>query len=122
MRSPSGEIILGGETMRFWDLRAPWIEPCRSPSGLDVRKLKSNITTTVARTPGFRVHDTCSARLVELRWRCSYRDERHQLRLAEELALNFPLLLGLLRGTAGIAVEVESTVELSSLERTFNYG
>ena len=24
MRSPSGEIILGGETMRFWDLRAPW--------------------------------------------------------------------------------------------------
>ena len=27
MRSPSGEIILGGETMRFWDLRAPWIEP-----------------------------------------------------------------------------------------------
>ena len=27
MRSPSGEIILGGETMRFWDLRAPWLEP-----------------------------------------------------------------------------------------------
>jgi photosystem II CP43 chlorophyll apoprotein len=26
MRSPSGEII-GGETMRFWDLRAPWVEP-----------------------------------------------------------------------------------------------
>lgn len=25
MRSPSGEIILGGETMRFWDLRAPWL-------------------------------------------------------------------------------------------------
>jgi photosystem II CP43 chlorophyll apoprotein len=22
MRSPSGEIIFGGETMRFWDLRA----------------------------------------------------------------------------------------------------
>lgn len=43
MRSPSGEIILGGETMRFWDLRAPWLEPCRGPSGLDVRKLKANI-------------------------------------------------------------------------------
>ena len=43
MRSPTGEVILGGETMRFWDLRAPWIEPCRSPSGLDVRKLQSNI-------------------------------------------------------------------------------
>jgi len=27
MRSPSGEIILGGETMRFWDLRSPWLEP-----------------------------------------------------------------------------------------------
>jgi photosystem II CP43 chlorophyll apoprotein len=29
--------------MRFWDLRSPWLEPCRGPSGLDVRKLKSNI-------------------------------------------------------------------------------
>ncbi len=43
MRSPSGEIILGGETMRFWDLRSPWLEPCRGPGGLDVRKLKANI-------------------------------------------------------------------------------
>ncbi|KAL2223687.1 UNVERIFIED_CONTAM: Photosystem II D2 protein [Sesamum indicum] len=24
MRSPTGEVIFGGETMRFWDLRAPW--------------------------------------------------------------------------------------------------
>ena len=37
MRSPSGEVILGGETMRFWDLRSPWLEPCRGPSGLDSR-------------------------------------------------------------------------------------
>jgi photosystem II CP43 chlorophyll apoprotein len=43
MRSPSGEIILGGETMRFWDLRAPWLEPCRAPNGLDISKLRSNI-------------------------------------------------------------------------------
>ena len=43
MRSPSGEIILGGETMRFWDLRAPWLEPCRAPNGLDIGKLRSNI-------------------------------------------------------------------------------
>ena len=43
MRSPTGEIILGGETMRFWDLRSPWMEPVRSPAGLDVRKLKTNI-------------------------------------------------------------------------------
>jgi photosystem II CP43 chlorophyll apoprotein len=27
MRSPSGEIIFGGETMRFWDMRSPWLEP-----------------------------------------------------------------------------------------------
>lgn len=43
MRSPSGEIILGGETMRFWDLRSPWLEPVRGPNGLDTRKLKYNI-------------------------------------------------------------------------------
>lgn len=39
MRSPTGEIILGGETMRFWDMRAPWLEPLRGPNGLDVEKL-----------------------------------------------------------------------------------
>ncbi|KAG6540347.1 hypothetical protein Mapa_018249 [Marchantia paleacea] len=33
MRSPTGEIIFGGETMRFWDLRAPWLEPLRGPNG-----------------------------------------------------------------------------------------
>ena len=43
MRSPTGEIILGGETMRFWDLRAPWLEPVRGPSGLDIKKLKVGI-------------------------------------------------------------------------------
>nr|YP_010260942.1 photosystem II CP43 chlorophyll apoprotein [Cephaleuros virescens]UIB38696.1 photosystem II CP43 chlorophyll apoprotein [Cephaleuros virescens] len=43
MRSPTGEIVLGGETMRFWDLRAPWLEPLRSANGLDVRKLKTDI-------------------------------------------------------------------------------
>jgi photosystem II CP43 chlorophyll apoprotein len=43
MRSPSGEIILGGETMRFWDLRAPWIEPLRGPNGLDINKIRYDI-------------------------------------------------------------------------------
>jgi photosystem II CP43 chlorophyll apoprotein len=33
MRSPSGEIIFGGETMRFWDMRSPWLEPLRGPNG-----------------------------------------------------------------------------------------
>jgi photosystem II CP43 chlorophyll apoprotein len=49
MRSPSGEIIFGGETMRFWDVRAPWIEPMRGPSGLDIDKLKNDIQPWQAR-------------------------------------------------------------------------
>ena len=39
MRSPSGEIIFGGETMRFWDMRAPWVEPLRGPKGLDLKRI-----------------------------------------------------------------------------------
>lgn len=49
MRSPSGEIIFGGETMRFWDTRAPWIEPLRGPNGLDIDKLKNDIQPWQAR-------------------------------------------------------------------------
>nr|YP_009589376.1 photosystem II CP43 chlorophyll apoprotein [Selaginella bisulcata]QBL75959.1 photosystem II CP43 chlorophyll apoprotein [Selaginella bisulcata] len=43
MRSPTGEIIFGGETMRSRDPRAPWLEPLRGPNGLDVSKLKRDI-------------------------------------------------------------------------------
>jgi photosystem II CP43 chlorophyll apoprotein len=43
MRSPSGELILGGETMRFWDMRAPWIEPLRGPFGLELTRLREDI-------------------------------------------------------------------------------
>ena len=43
MRSPSGEIIFGGETMRFWDMRAPWVEPLRGPNGLDLSKIRGDI-------------------------------------------------------------------------------
>ncbi|MEE3715944.1 photosystem II reaction center protein CP43 [Tumidithrix elongata RA019] len=43
MRSPTGEIILGGETMRFWDFRGPWLEPLRGPNGLDIDKMKNDI-------------------------------------------------------------------------------
>jgi photosystem II CP43 chlorophyll apoprotein len=43
MRSPSGEIIFGGETMRFWDVRAPWIEPLRGPNGLDLNRIRNDI-------------------------------------------------------------------------------
>lgn len=43
MRSPTGEIILGGETMRFWDFRGPWLEPLRGPNGLDLDKIRNDI-------------------------------------------------------------------------------
>ncbi|XP_026417278.1 uncharacterized protein LOC113312756 [Papaver somniferum] len=43
MRSPTGEIIFGGETMRFWDLRAPWLEALRGPNVLDLSRLKKDI-------------------------------------------------------------------------------
>nr|QIB72626.1 photosystem II 44 kDa protein [Cyperus glomeratus]QIT06810.1 photosystem II 44 kDa protein [Cyperus fuscus] len=43
MRSPTGEVIRGGETMRCWDLRAPWLEPLRGPNGLDLSRLKADI-------------------------------------------------------------------------------
>jgi len=29
MRSPTDEVIFDRETMRFWDLRATWLEPLR---------------------------------------------------------------------------------------------
>ena len=45
MRSPSGEIILGGETMRFWSVQGSWLEPLRSSRGLDVQKIQINIQT-----------------------------------------------------------------------------
>nr|YP_009504604.1 photosystem II 44 kDa protein [Cyanophora biloba]AWW13771.1 photosystem II 44 kDa protein [Cyanophora biloba] len=43
MRSPTGEIIFGGETMRFWDTRTPWLEPIRGANGLDLSKIKYDI-------------------------------------------------------------------------------
>ncbi|MBO1063746.1 MULTISPECIES: photosystem II reaction center protein CP43 [Nostocales] len=49
MRSPTGEIIFGGETMRFWDFRGPWLEPLRGPNGLDLEKIKNDIQPWQAR-------------------------------------------------------------------------
>lgn len=43
MRSPTGEIIFGGETMRFWDFRGPWVEPLRGPNGLDLNKIRNDV-------------------------------------------------------------------------------
>jgi photosystem II CP43 chlorophyll apoprotein len=49
MRSPTGEIIFGGETMRFWDFSGPWLEPLRGPNGLDLDKIKNDIQPWQAR-------------------------------------------------------------------------
>ena len=43
MRSPTGEIILGGETMRFWSMEGGWLEPLRTSFGLDIYKIQSDI-------------------------------------------------------------------------------
>ena len=43
MRSPTGEIIFGGETMRFWSMQGGWVEPLRTSFGLDVSKIQSDI-------------------------------------------------------------------------------
>ena len=42
MHSSTGEVIFRRETMRFWDLRAPWLESLRGPNGLDLSRLKKN--------------------------------------------------------------------------------
>jgi photosystem II CP43 chlorophyll apoprotein len=43
MRSPSGDIIFGGETMRFWSMQGGWIESLRTSVGLDIEKLQTDI-------------------------------------------------------------------------------
>lgn len=45
MRSPSGEVIFGGETMRFWSMQGGWVEPLRNSFGLDIYKIQSDIQT-----------------------------------------------------------------------------
>mmetsp|Transcript_34976 Transcript_34976/g.78798 ORF Transcript_34976/g.78798 Transcript_34976/m.78798 type:complete len:460 (+) Transcript_34976:105-1484(+) len=45
MRSPTGEIIFGGETMRFWSSEGGWHEALRTSKGLDIYKIQSDIQT-----------------------------------------------------------------------------
>ena len=45
MRSPSGSIIFGGETMRFWSISASWLSPLRTSVGLDIYKIANDIQT-----------------------------------------------------------------------------
>ena len=43
MRSPSGEVIFGGETMRFWTMQGGWVEPLRAAAGLDAPRLRADV-------------------------------------------------------------------------------
>ena len=45
MRSPTGEIIFGGETMRFWSVQAQWVQSLRTSFGLDISKIQTDIQT-----------------------------------------------------------------------------
>lgn len=45
MRSPSGEIIFGGETMRFWAANVSWLQGFRDAKGLEVNKFRYDIQT-----------------------------------------------------------------------------
>jgi len=43
MRSPTGSIIFGGETMRFWSAHSNWVEPLMISRGLDIDEIQSGI-------------------------------------------------------------------------------
>ena len=45
MRSPTGEIIFGGESMRFWSSEGGWQVVLRTSKGLDIYKIQSDIQT-----------------------------------------------------------------------------
>ena len=45
MRSPTGEIIFGGETMRFWSASTGWLQGFRDAKGFDVNKFRYDIQT-----------------------------------------------------------------------------
>jgi photosystem II CP43 chlorophyll apoprotein len=42
--------------MRFWDLRAPWVEPLRGPNGLDINKIKNDIQPWQERAAEYMTH------------------------------------------------------------------
>ena len=43
MRSPSGDVIFGGETMRFWSMQGGWIESLRTSTGIDIDKIQADV-------------------------------------------------------------------------------
>jgi len=52
MRSPAGEVIFGGETMRFWTMQAAWAEPLRASYGLEPLKLRRDLEPWQERRAG----------------------------------------------------------------------
>jgi photosystem II CP43 chlorophyll apoprotein len=52
MRSPAGEVIFGGETMRFWAMQAAWAEPLRASYGLEPAKLQRDVEPWQERRAG----------------------------------------------------------------------
>ena len=59
--------------MRFWDMRAPWVEPLRGPNGLDLNKIRNDIQPWQERRAAeYMTH--APLRCIKLsRW-CSNRD------------------------------------------------
>jgi photosystem II CP43 chlorophyll apoprotein len=52
MRSPAGEVVPGGETMRFWTTQAAWAEPLRASYGLEPLKLQRDLEPWQERRAG----------------------------------------------------------------------
>jgi len=52
MRSPTGSIIFGGETMRFWSVQTGWVEPLTTSKGLDIDEIQSGIQSWQERRGG----------------------------------------------------------------------
>jgi photosystem II CP43 chlorophyll apoprotein len=52
MRAPSGELIFGGESMRFWTMQSAWAEPLRASFGLDPLKLENDVQAWQERRAG----------------------------------------------------------------------
>ena len=57
MRSPTGSIIFGGETMRFWSIQGGWVEPLGTPKGLDIHEIQCGIQSwEERRAPEYMTH------------------------------------------------------------------
>lgn len=57
MRAPTGEIIFGGETMRFWSMQGSWLVPLRASQGLDIAAMSLDTQSWQHRRAGeFMTH------------------------------------------------------------------